>query len=694
MNRIVESLRSLCRMACRAWRFMVQLSDLLILVRVPLLAVLAGVAAVVYVPQLHELFEISLSGDAGPGAAWFAFLFSAGLALVAWCSARALYLFKWPRRNLDRGMHRRLGVWLPRVLVMMAPLAMAGGYLGTQATLDDGSGIFWALGYLALAIGLGAFARSYRRAGRHLIRLLGKSPDRLDADPPVGRLLHWRELGRERYFHYAGMAALLLSWIVGAVRPGVLEWFGPLALIVGAAAFLVWASTFPVYLAARFRFPLITALIVLAFCLAAADLNDNHAVRLSAGHFSDQNPPRGLHYGAENRVSLDYFITQWREHARDAGCGDRIYLISSEGGGIRAAMWTVLVLDELDRRTGQRLWPCTLAVSGVSGGSLGLAAFALHWRDSGGRVDRDALVDFMQSDFLAPVLGSLFGVDLVQRVIPFRLFGDRGQALEQAWVREYAARVSGGAGSGFDIPLADTAFAPDGTPLPALFLNTTVVDSGMRLVQHPFAPLEAPELLPGNIDGAQWLPRELPLFSAVHNSARFTLVSPAGTVRRREGDRVVRLGQFVDGGYFENSAATVIEHLIRKLRAQPDGAGRLRVIHISNDPAIAGFEPEGGDVCPGGRDDSEAKIYGEMRAPLIAILATRMARGEYARRALAHLVRARPGDHIWHYRLCRRSRVIPLGWTIGSTTTNEMREQLGDAERISERIAADLPVKN
>lgn len=50
---------------CRVWLWVVSAVDLLILVRVPVMAVLFGVLAVVYVPQIRELFEISLSGDAG-----------------------------------------------------------------------------------------------------------------------------------------------------------------------------------------------------------------------------------------------------------------------------------------------------------------------------------------------------------------------------------------------------------------------------------------------------------------------------------------------------------------------------------------------------------------------------------------------------------------------------------------------------
>ena len=73
---------------------------------------------------------------------------------------------------------------------------------------------------------------------------------------------------------------------------------------------------------------------------------------------------------------------------------------------------------------------------------------------------------------------------------------------------------------------------------------------------------------------------------------------------------------------------------------------------------------------------AQAPLFGEARAPLIAILATREARGEYARQALMDQVAA-VGGELWHYRLCRGDRELPLGWTLSAESTDEMLRQLG-----------------
>lgn len=184
----------------------------------------------------------------------------------------------------------------------------------------------------------------------------------------------------------------------------------------------------------------------------------------------------------------------------------------------------------------------------------------------------------MTTDFLAPVLGVMFGTDQLQRFLPARLFSDRGQALEDQWRRSYEHSYSpkeknlskGSFSASLTTLLKDT----DGQWLAVLLLNTTVMQTGRRMVLHPFAPASdcgernsaAPEFsepcFPGADDGAAWFPAELPASSAALNSARFAYVSPAGSVYRRKGSNASGLpeflGQVVDGGYFENSGTVTL----------------------------------------------------------------------------------------------------------------------------------------
>lgn len=676
------------------WNIFVQAFDLLILARVPLLLVLAGAVMVYYVPQFQELFDLALDRPAWALWTWF---FTGGLSLAAWYSARTLFSFEWPLRVQIQGVQKMLGKVLPRILAGLLPLIMALAF-SVAVSADAGAMKWlWVLLFLLQGIALVLFT-IYRRTliqralSGPMGRKFGAGHVHIEAKPSVGRLERWSDLGRARYIHVIGVIALVASWIVGYFLPHWIDLIGSPGLILGAFAMLVWASTAPVYLAARRRIPLVTALVAWATLMTFLGFNDNHAVRLTAQADSDQDPPAGLVYSNGARQPLSTFMAEWWDAERQRHCEGQVYFVSSEGGGIRAALWTVLVLSELQRETDGRFWDCTMAVSGVSGGSLGLASFAafMRERDDDLAAGDNPLVTFLEDDFLAPVLGSMFGGDLFQRFLPLRLFTDRGQALERAWEFGFHRHVSdapspSSAASGLATSLTDSARSLDDSRWrTALFLNTTLVDSGLRLIQHPFSSLGAERDVsapfPGAEDGARWLPEELPLFSAAHNSARFTFVSPAGTILRRENDSVRRLGQVVDGGYFENSGTTTIQALINgyeEVAAAAGGPSRFRAVHISNGETVEAFAPNGADRCPvEPPGPASAPLFGELRAPLIAILRTRDARGQFARQALLDRVQQATNGELWHYRLCAGLRSIPLGWTIGAQTTEEMRRQL------------------
>ena len=58
----------------------------------------------------------------------------------------------------------------------------------------------------------------------------------------------------------------------------------------------------------------------------------------------------------------------------DAGETHPLYIVATEGGGIRAAYWTAAVLGEIQDKN-PNFAAHLFAISGVSGGSLGAAVF-------------------------------------------------------------------------------------------------------------------------------------------------------------------------------------------------------------------------------------------------------------------------------------------------------------------------------
>ena len=102
------------------------------------------------------------------------------------------------------------------------------------------------------------------------------------------------------------------------------------------------------------------------------------------------------------------------------------YVVSTEGGGIRAAYWTALVLARLsiDRpEFAQR----TFSVSGVSGGAIGAAVWRACWQREVSRsvaspVQAKPMLDCVdqlgRADLLTPLASAWLFEDVLGRFIP------------------------------------------------------------------------------------------------------------------------------------------------------------------------------------------------------------------------------------------------------------------------------------
>ena len=360
---------------------------------------------------------------------------------------------------------------------------------------------------------------------------------------------------------------------------------------------------------------------------------------------------------APERPQLAHHFEQWRAQLPKPDQSP-VFFVAAAGGGLRAAYWTATMLAAADDHTCGEFGRHVYAYSGVSGGSLGIAAYLAQrqvWeakspppseRCQTGR--RQEMADLLRRDFLAPVAGSMLFAELTQRYVPFDyLKEDRGSILARAWSKAWDDVFPADKGR-FDRPFLDVfAGVKDGRPGPAVFLNATAVETGRRAiatnvrVAFPasidiFRPVQKAAL---KTDG-------LPLREAVLNSARFTYVSPAGTVHScakpaENGTCAVEAklwDRLVDGGYFENSGVATLTDVMRALaaRAKTPGKDRMFVIVIdnSNESELAcrkGRAPESD-----GNDSLQAGLapLSGVTAPIEALLHVREARGQLEVRRL------------------------------------------------------------
>ncbi|HEX2333765.1 MAG TPA: hypothetical protein VHI32_11400, partial [Burkholderiales bacterium] len=329
------------------------------------------------------------------------------------------------------------------------------------------------------------------------------------------------------------------------------------------------------------------------------------------------------------------------------GGGDSpIFFVAAAGGGLRAAYWTAHMLAAADDRTCGEFGRHVYAYSGVSGGSLGIAAYLAQrqiWermpgpeRCQTGR--REEMRSMLRRDFLAPVAGSLLFAEMTQRFVPFNyLKDDRGATLAKAWSAAWDDVFPDVKGK-FDQPFLEV-FAPGSSP--AVFLNATAVETGRRVlatnVQRSRVPAAVDLFRPvrglGALDTAGLTVRE-----AVLNSARFTYVSPAATVSAckepaEDGtcpEYTKVWDRLVDGGYFENSGLATLSDVIRALDAEP-AKRRFIVIVIdnSNESELACPQRRAADAEANEEPPAlEVTALSHLTAPIEALLRVRESRGQ------------------------------------------------------------------
>jgi hypothetical protein len=674
----------------------------------PVLTVAAGNGLLLGVaPAREALGAFSNFGNFGQSRAnlWgnaSYWIFIAALAywsLTAWYCARLLLARRFRVDNAGQCAHHRFAAatntWLPRTLGLLSCIPIT-----IYFALPDAPPGAW----LAPALYTCGFMLLVMLRRRLLNRWLGR------------QALPAQAWARSRATPRVSVAAVLLMFGVSAlVLAAVCFGQEAAARALGAPALLLFAfgswtvfgSIVLVYLPKSAGWPSLALLPVFA-ALIASSWNENHFVAHNGGApFTVTRPLLAPDFRA------------WQAARHNGGHGDEpVYLVAAAGGASRAAFWTGALLLELERQArsqGKRFAPNIYAMSGVSGGSLGLAAFAgsLAMPDPDYGRTAAQVVAFLGEDYLAPLVGYLLYPDLLARFWPFPCHAcDRSLALEGAWERGWAQRFPAS-------PLRDWFARPLlalGTPgLPRLLINATSASEGRRVVQSDlaFAPPQAYDLF-GNAPGDRPLDTSrLTLAQAVHNSARFPYISPAALVTSTAGDPWDYL---VDGAYFENSGAATINAMLAEIlklgMIKPE---QLVVLVIENEPASqsqwicptraqlrdAATGPATRALTVGPRlpweprlrpGDKHVPPVPELSLPFFALYQTRTARAQAAEEETTRLLGGCATGRVieLRYPWVADARKPPLSWYLNGGTTRAMAGMLQRRESEAAEVDAFL----
>jgi hypothetical protein len=372
-----------------------------------------------------------------------------------------------------------------------------------------------------------------------------------------------------------------------------------------------------------------------------------------------------------------------------------VLFVASEGGGIRAAYWTAAVLEELRTRVPQ-IEHHLYAVSGVSGGSLGLAAWLVALRDErcGNGSDRGtpSVTESLGQDFLSPAVAGMLYYDLMQRFIPKAVPAwDRSRALEEGWQRVFAHAQA----SPFESPL-ETLYTPCEAAsslgwLPHLMLNSTVVETGQRsvLTRLDTDPRGAAPVLIDHFDAMdqRYTTRHQALAGLVHHSARFPVLSPAGTIEEVTANRPHSSAfRLVDGGYFDNSGVQTVFDMIGYLQRTIDRPFKPVLMLVRNAP----------DAGP--RESGTSGVFPEVGSIIGALFNVRGAHAVTARESASRLLCPNDTDASRNSR-CEIDLVVgkhtpaaraPLGWSLSDSVRRALDRE---ASSVATDAAQDLKAR-
>ncbi len=682
------------------WERAKDLGAILKLCRFSVIMLLFGLAFLLLVPQgqdvLRDLAEWQHEKFRAAVKLGFFFIALVLWAINSWYWARVMLRFPFDEpQSLSpsrEGWRRFLRKHIPRLLGLSAFVVVAVAFFsaskayGESDILNVGQTLNF-LGYTCLVLGglfyLGTILR--RKISSALYqRLMGMkltdhgvfraatavfNVDTGEQDFSAELHSMWNIEPNSRLALGTSLFISLVLFLLFYLWPVAAAFFGAATIVLLAVSCWIPLGSMAVHATNLARVPILSFLVL--SLLLFSFWNDNHAI----GTFPAADPVADI----VEKPTVEKHFSEWLQQRLERWPGEAphpVFVVAAEGGGIRAAYWSGIVLAAL-----QDLNPDfadhVYAISGVSGGSLGGSVFdALLREGQDGKVlscgesesfgpMQSCAHEVLSADFLAPTVAYMLYPDLLQRFLPFSVPSfDRARALETAWEK------------GWEKQLHNRRFAASfhnlwrqgGESLPSLFLNSTWVETGKRVIisnlkidENTFT--DALDFF--DINGA-----EVPLSSAVHNSARFTYVSPAGTVRTPDGKD---WGHLVDGGYFENSwAATAYE----VLAAMKKGVGAKRwsrilpvVIMISNDPKLMKSE-----------DPGPRQFLNELLSPVATLFSTRNARASYSRVALRSLVEQQNRNKGLYLSFALREGQgpLPLGWVLSDVAKQTMQKQLVD----------------
>jgi len=252
-------------------------------------------------------------------------------------------------------------------------------------------------------------------------------------------------------------------------------------------------------------------------------------------------------------------LEEWLR-ARRSGDPSRkppLVVVAADGGGIRAAVWTIAVLTQLELDVPDLPYSMRV-VTGASGGMLGAGFYVASLTEPGDTsrhrdrfgipVSRMESIRRMGADSLTPVAQALLFHDMP--LVPMLFGPDRGESLQKAWEEQTRCLAE---------PFVALGKGEAAGWRPSLLISPVIVEDGRRLIfsnldLHGLASIPVPTNPPlSSREDIEFLRmfregRRLRLSTALRLNATFPYVTPAAELPTKPARRVMDAGYYDDHG--------------------------------------------------------------------------------------------------------------------------------------------------
>lgn len=247
----------------------------------------------------------------------------------------------------------------------------------------------------------------------------------------------------------------------------------------------------------------------------------------------------------KNSVKMDAFKSKILENVPE---NESMLFVAAHGGGLKANIWTMKVLNEIQKKSEGQFFNQSVSLSGASGGMMGLSLYSVlsgrHPNDFNAiavEIDSVACENFASKD-----VAFTFGYDFIRKFAPFHLLGkyrDRSYYAMAHYRNVLEDKTSMTlSNTSFNTYWKENIYDTNNKYFPSLIVNTAKTN-GKRGVFYSIA-------YEGNIFSnsdklSQLNDGHIAFYEAVSSTNRFPALSPAAKIKG--------YGHYIDAGAIDNS---------------------------------------------------------------------------------------------------------------------------------------------